>query len=224
MIYLLLTAFMSFSVVNGQSSMTMINSTSELSESQPVANVQTGEHEVEWWWEGFITRHRTIRIGEPEYLGTIEIDQISDNFDARTLKNLHFEHTVSLTEEDSVSTTISASSKTISTIAVKAGLSNFSISGDYSVERAFKIEQTHTYTISTQTETTVSYDANYDLVQGKIFHLAIAAFTYKMECEMWEWRSYWWGNYYVDDSRKSFVTYLTLTPYITLAEHDCTLI
>lgn len=222
MISILLSSFLSFSVLTGPSLRT--NSADALHASQPTVNVQTGEYEVGWWMVGLHGRHQKVKIGEPQYLGILEIAQLSDNFDGNLLTDLHFEQTISTIEENSVSTTISASSSVISTIAVKAGLSQFSVSGDYAVQQSFKIEQTATYTISSETEYSVSYNIESEKVKGKIFHLASAAFTYKIECEMWEWDDYWWGAYEVYGSRKSFVTYLTLYPYLTLAEFDGTLI
>lgn len=218
MLSVLFTALLSFSLVGSS-----FNAITQ-SDYQPELNVSIGSFEVEWWREGFIGRHQMASYISIEYLGPIEVKKLSKTYDAAGLANFHFTESVKTFEENTISLTISATSKFISTLGVKAGLDNIQISGDYSLEQIYSIEGTKTYTIANELVYTVEYDVNPDAVSNRKFCLAEAAYVYKIKSEKWQYDNYWWGNYEVENSRSSFVTYVTLDPYVTIAFEDGTLL
>lgn len=218
MLSVLFTALLSFSLVGSS-----FNAVAQF-DYQPELNVSIGSFEVEWWREGFIGRHQMASYTSVEYLGPIEVKKLSKTYNAAVLGNFHFTESVKTVEESTVSLTISATSKFVSTLGVKAGLDNIEISSNYSLEQIYSIEGTRTYTIANELVYTVEYDVNPEAVSGRKFYLAEAAYVYKIESEKWQYDDYWWGNYEVDGSRSSFVTYVTLDPYVTIAFEDGTLL
>lgn len=221
MLSVLFSALLSFSLVG--SSFNTVNTVAH-SNYQPKLNVSTGSFEVEWWREGFIGRHQMASYNSIEYLGPIEVKKLSKTYNAAVLKNFHFTESVKTVEENTISLTISATSKFVSTLGVKAGLDDIEISGNYSVEQIYSIEGTKTYTIANELTYTVEYDVDPDDVSGQKFYLAEAAYVYKIKSEKWQYDDYWWGDYEVSGSRSSFVTYVTLDPYVTVALEGGTLL
>ena len=218
MVSVILTAFLSFNLIN--STVNEVTSTNY----KPEINVQLGSFEVNWWCEGIIGRHQMVSYDSVDYLGPISIKKLSNTYSTSALKNFHFEETIQTTNENSISLTISESSKFTSTLGVKAGLNDIQISDDYSINKYFYIEGVSTYTITNEIAYEVEYDVDQKLVLGKKFYLAEAAYVYKINCQKWQYDNYWWGNYEVDNSRSSFVSYVSLSPFITIALEDGTLL
>ena len=218
MVSVVLTAFLSFNLIN--STINEVTSTNY----KPEINVQLGSFEVNWWREGFIGRHQMVSYDSVDYLGPISVKKLSNTYSTSALNNFHFEETIQTINENSISLTISESSKFTSTLGVKAGLNGLQISDDYSIEKYFSIEGVSTYTITNEISYKVEYDVNQELVSGKKFYLAEAAYVYKINCQKWQYDNYWWGNYEVNNSRSSFVSYVSLNPFITIALEDGTLL
>ena len=218
MVSVVLTAFLSFNLIN--STINEVTSTNY----KPEINVQLGSFEVNWWREGFIGRHQMVSYDSVDYLGPISVKKLSNTYSTSALNNFHFEETIQTINENSISLTISESSKFTSTLGVKAGLNGLQISDDYSIEKYFSIERVSTYTITNEISYKVEYDVNQELVSGKKFYLAEAAYVYKINCQKWQYDNYWWGNYEVNNSRSSFVSYVSLNPFITIALEDGTLL
>ena len=218
MFTVLFTALLSFNLLSTNLKVT------KLSSYIPEINVETGTFEVDWWREGVIGRHQMVSFDSIDYLGAIEVKKLSRTYDSSVLDNFHFTESVEILEEDTISLTISETSKFISTLGVKAGLNNIEISDKYTLEQMFKIEGSNTYTISNKLSYKVEYDVKSDVINGQKFYLAEAAYVYKINCQKWQYDNYWWNNYEVSGSRKSFTSYLSLDAYVTVALEDGTLL
>lgn len=231
MLSILMAAFLSFSSVSGS----LITKNQELennsypistisNEDVPQPKVQLGKYDVGWCRNNLIGRHQMISLDSVKYLGEEVIDRLSETYNSNALTNFHFTKSFSTVETSTISTSVQLSSQATTTIGVKAGMDDVSVSEGETISEAYKIENVTTFSYSQKKEQTVSYDVSPETVKGKHFYLAAVAYVYKIKCQKWQYDDYWWGDYEVTDSRSTFSTYITLNPFITIAFDDGTFV
>lgn len=186
----------------------------------PETNISFEEFEITSWREFLIGRHQMGKINLSTYMGFLPIDQLSDWYDSNALTDFTFTDSFTTITEETLSLTIKESSTFSSTFGIKAGLKGFEASSQFNVTNSYTLEGTVTYSFATHVTRTVQYSVQEDKLEGKTFSLCLAAHVFKLECETWQFDDYWWGDVEVDGSRKTFVSYLTLIPTITIMFAD----
>lgn len=146
MLTVLLTAFLAFSSSSGE--FRFANSIADSDEDgislatsyyKPSLNVQYGTYDIDWWYEGFVGRHQMLSIDSSEYLGVLLLKNVTEYFNPNMFSTLTFTKTVKAITTSTASTTISLTSKMTSSIGVKVGLENVSISKDYKISQSYTI-------------------------------------------------------------------------------------
>jgi hypothetical protein len=186
--------------------------------------IQTGSFWVSMYKNYGVGRHRMVSIDSYEYIGPQRLELLTNYYNASALTNFKFQETFQAIEESTVSSTIKNSVKTMTKIAEKANLGSIEFGADAKVSSEYVIEETQTYTYSESTTFSISYEVQQDVVKGKHFALAMAGYTYRMHCQTWEYDDLWWGKKEVKGSRKSFLSYLTLNPFLTVSFDDGTIV
>lgn len=183
-------------------------------------NVTLGEFEYSSWRNGFITRHEMINLKSCEHLGIIPVKSITDFYNPNFLNGLVISESYSIITANAISTTTEFSYDFTSSIGMKIDVPGIEVNSEFKLTQGYTIESSVTYSYSTQKTITVSMDIDLSKAEGKEFCIGYAASTYKIECETWQYDDYWWGNYEVSGSRKSFSTYCTINPFITMIFRD----
>lgn len=225
MLSILMSALLSFNLINQNINAKSINNTYEeikyvSNYNTPTVNITFGEFETDWWRQGLVGRHQLVSIDSYSYLGRIVVDRLSNIYCSNSLSNFHFTESFSTIKNSTVSTSISLNSKITSSLGVKMNMPYVEVSDKYTISTAYSIENSYTYSYSEKTEYSVSYDVADEKVNGKDFYLASVAYVYKVDCQMWQYDNYWYGNTEVKNSRVNFSSYITLDPTITIAFTD----
>lgn len=228
MLSVLMTAFLSFSSVSGNvitekpepQSQNQISCCSAQDGYIPKPTISYGKYDIGWWREGLIGRHQMISIDSSEYIGELMLEPLTNTYNSSALTNFHFEETVETIETSTICTTVELSSTITTTLGVKMGMDDVSVSDDCKISKFYRIQNTQTYSYSKRKQSKVSFDVKEDVVKGKNFCLATVAYVYKVACQKWQYDDYWWGNYVVDGSRSAYYTYITLKPFITVGFED----
>lgn len=158
-----------------------------------------------------------VSIDSSEYLGLLEIQKLSRTYSPTGAEKLKFTETITTVAGTTISTTISETSEFTTTLGVKMGMSDISISSDYTITKSYEIQNTITYSYSTATSLSVEFEVDKNAVGDNHFYLAYAAYVYKVKCQKWQYDNWWWGDYEVSGSRSTFYTYITYDPFVTIA-------
>lgn len=242
MLSVLMTAFLSFSIINGTQVSNDPYATSETSvfnqpsiygpnggsgdsssgsgssfyNELPNPNVTLGEFEVTWWRNGLVGRHQMASIDSYQYVDFLPIKRLTKFYNETVIDDFVFKDKVSSITENTISTTIEVSASYAEKIAGKISVDGFGIEVDKSSKNTITIKETETYSYSVEETYEVDTTIKKEVVEGKKFAICLAAFVFEVTCSQWQYDDYWWGKQEVSGSRSNFTTYLVLCPTITV--------
>ena len=216
MIHAISNVLLLFAILSSSEAINPVNDYTEYD----ISNVSYQEKEVEWHREGLIGRHRLVKIDSLSNKGVKPIQRLTEFLDGGALTDFSFTRSVTMVKTASVSTETSFSSEIMTGLEVVAGIPNAEISKNKSSTLAFKIDTISTYTVSEEETFTVKFSVDENKVKDKIFALCSAANVYEVSWETWQYDDYWWGDYEVSGSRKSYTAYINYTPYVTVEDYN----
>lgn len=240
MLSVIMTAFLSFSIINGSGATIDPYATSEASEIHdmsiygpngngdaskvPGISVTTGEYDAGWWRNGLVGRHQMVSIGTPTYAGFKEIKQLSKWIYTTAFTDYVYKESCTYIVENSISATLEVSSSVATKIGAEIKVDGIGLEVGTSVTTSYKVSETTTYTYSEQTTSTLELTVDKNVVYGKNFAICEAAHIYEIPCKQWQYDDYWWGKSKVDGSESSFTAYVFAQPGITVVLGDGTVI
>ncbi len=232
MLSVIMTAFLSFSIISGTCTSNDPYGTSEASElhdvsiygpngessssEKPSPNVELGEFEVSWWRNGFIGRHQMVSLDSYAYVDYLPIEILTYYYEGSITDDFEFSQTVTSITSNTISTSVEVSSTFAEKIGAKISVDGIGIELGASSSKEITLNQTVTYSFSKEVSYTVTAKISKDVVGGKKFAMCLCCYVYKVSCTMWQYDNYAWGNYEVSGSRSSFDTYLLLTPTVSV--------
>lgn len=183
----------------------------------PINNISFEAKDAGYEQVGFIGQHTMVQVKDIEALGYEVVDILSMPVITTGVTNFHYSYSTKLITTNTVSLT-----STVSEL-VETGLNSIlsgcgvSISVGSSVKQSYIIEETETYTTSTEREVLVKFDVREEFqTPGHSLGLCVVADVFKVTYETWKYDDWWWGDLEVDNSRKKQTAYLTYAPMITI--------
>lgn len=220
MIKAITSVFLSFAVISAPS-MPMENSVGSTFDPENIIIGQ--EYEVDMYMNFFVGRHTVIKINSYDYEGVMPVRYYSDFYSARPFEDFHMSQKFSATTTTSISTSIETSSAVNTGLTVLAGFEGASVSKNLSVEFVYTINSMRTYTTSVVGEFQIDYVAKKEYLT-KDFAIGQIATVYSLDCQTWQWDDYWWGDYVVSGSEKTFTAYIVIDPKVTIIYMDGTFV
>ncbi len=236
MLTVLMTAFLSFSIINGTDALSddpyAASVASDITSGQistygsndagttTSVNIPTGDFEINWWYEGLVGRHQMSTINSNKHLGIVCIKELTSYYSGNVAEDFTYSESITTVETNSISTSVKFGFEWAKAISTKINIAGVEAGEESGPTFEFDIENTTTYTYSKSTTQTVSFKVKQSLIEGKKFAVCVAADVYQIECSKWQYDNYWWGNYEVSGSRSTYYTYLALNPFVTIAYQD----
>lgn len=186
----------------------------------PLTSISYNAREVEWYKVNLIGRHVFVKIDKCESLGAQPVELLTDMRNGKIMENVKIKEEVEAIQTTSLSTEIKCSSKMMTTLEVQAGIPGASVSAGKSVEAGYSFSKTTTYTTTIRKATTIEYEIKQEYIDDRRFCLGMVADVYKITWQTWQVDDYWWGDYEVSGSRKTYEGYITVRPYLTIVYDD----
>ncbi len=234
MLKILMTAFLSFTIVNGnansgddpysisptngglgQTDTTLGSGGTDGSPYSPIA-IPTGQFEVSSWREGLIGRHQMSSIDSYEYVGLTPIRIFTNWYDGDLIEEFSYSREVETITSNSVSTSISLGFEWSRAISGKANIAGLEVGEETGPTVILTIGKTTTYTYTQSEKITVNVKIKHEYTEGRLFAVCSAAHVYKLKCQKWQYDNYWWGDYEVSNSRSAYETYIAMEPRTTI--------
>ncbi len=232
MLEVLMTAFLSFTIVNGNGNLgndpyslsttglgqidTVLGGGGTGGSSYSPTTIPTGEFEISSWREGFIGRHQMSSIDSYEYVGLTSIRILSDWYNGNVFQSFSFTKEVETITSSSISTSISLGFEWSTAISQKVNIEGLEVGEESGPTVKLTIGKTTTYTYTQSEKISVNAEIKQEYAEGKIFAVCSAAYVYKLKCQKWQYDDYWWGDYEVSNSRSEYETYIAMNPVITI--------
>lgn len=218
MLNVLMSAFVTFTIIT-QPMAVMQKNVIDF-DYDPLTSISYDAREAEMYKVNLIGRHVFVKIDKCESLGEQPVELLTKEQNGKIIKEYVYEETIESINETSLSTTIKCSSSMHTTLELQAKIPGAEFSANKSISKGYEIGQTVTYTTAQRESVKVKFEVKQEFIEGRHFYIGMVGKVYKITWQTWQVDDYWWGDYEVSGSRKTYEGYIVIRPYLTIVYDD----